>query len=415
MFRTAKGADRRLRRQCTYAFPLALFAVLALVLFTAVAGAQEIVALVPVVPLEGTAAGSTAGENPLTQYAPLITESLRIALTNAGFAVKSVPELTEFQKIWPEAEAVSATIAVYGTAAIAEDRLVIQLTAYQVSTKQIITGSMANGRVDLSLYNVIDNGVADLATKVVKWVADNPLEKLKGTRQLLRSLTLESPDDGEAIYLPGGERLGTIQEGRLTTVRLSAPIGSTVVVEKRKRGYVTERQSIRITRTDERAKLRALWPTTYIATDLMWILGFPVGGGAGLRLFAIPDWLYGALNFHLAVQPSTVANGHSVYHLISYGALGSYLFWGPMSHFRFSLSVGAGLATTYFTAPGTGSAFDAYISFLNPTFYANFRHVYGFVRGNMWWVLQSADGLLESGLMGTNGPPPITFGVGYKW
>ncbi len=416
MVRSAKGARRRHRFQLPDLPAPALFAVVLLCLsaVTAIAGAEDIVALVPVVPLESTSA-SSPGENPLTQYAPLITESLRIALTNAGFAVKSVPELTEFGRIWPEANAVDATIAVFGTAAMAEDRLVIQLTAYEVGTKQIITGSMANGRVDLSLYNVVDGAVADLATKVKNWAVSNPIEELRGTPRLLRSLTLEGPDEGEEIYLPGGERLGTVNNGTLSTLRLSVPVGSTLVVEKRKSGYITDRQRIRISKVDERVKLSALWPTTRIATDLFWTLGFPEGGGIGVRYFPIRDWLFVSLNTTFTVQSPTYPNGYNVFHLLAYGGAGSYLVLGPTSHFRMSVSAGAGIATTFFTAPGAGSELDVYISFLNPTFYANFRRFYAFVRTNFWFVLPASGGLLESGVVGNHGPPPITFGVGYKW
>ncbi len=381
-------------------------------------GEREIVALVPVVPLPPATDGSSAAagsENPIAQYAPLITESLRIALTNAGFKVETVPQLTEFPQIWPESEAVDALIAVFGTATLAQDRLVIQLSAYQVSTRQIVTGSMANGRVDLALYNVIDSAVADLATKVRRWVVDNPLDKLRGTPQLLRSLSLESPDEGEEIYLPGGERLGVISGGTLTTLRLSVPVGSTLVLEKRKEGYITDRQQVHITKPDEKVRLSALWPVSRFVTDLMWTVGFPIGGAVGFRMFVVPDWIYLSMNYQLSAQVPTFAGGSNVFHFVNYGALGAYLFWGPTSHFRFSVSAGFGAADTIFTTPGTGSALDGFISFLNPTFYANFRRFYGFLRTNFWFVLRSDAGLLDGGVMGDNGPPPITFGVGYKW
>jgi len=383
--------------------------------------AQEIVALAPVVPFPEAAAGSTSGgaapqpANPLAQYAPVITESLRITLTNAGFNVRTVNTPENFPGIWQEAKAAGAKIVVFGTAALAEDRLVIQLSAYEVNSRQIISGSVTNGRIDLSLYNTIDAAVGELSSKMLAWVTNSPLTELRANGSFLRSLSLQSADEGARVYLAGGELLGTIKGGKFTTSRLSVPIGSTISVEKRKAGYISQWETIRITRAEEKVTLSALWPVTTIATDLMWTLGFPVGGGIGLRFFPKPDWIFVGLNYNLSVQPATFGGGNSATHFLMYGGLGAYLFWGPTSHFRFSVSAGYGASTTYLAVPGAGSFLDGYISFLNPTFYANFRRFYGFVRTNFWFVVPSSNGLLAEGDVGNHGAPPVTFGVGYKW
>ncbi len=340
---------------------------------------------------------------------------MRITLTNAGFNVQSIDEPKVLPEIWQEARDVGAKIVIFGTAALAEDRLVIQLSAYEVSSRQIISGSVTNGRIDLSLYNTIDSAVAELSSKVLDWVANSPMNELHSNAPLLRSLSLQSADEGAQLYLPGGELLGTIRGGSLTTSRLPVPVGSTFSVEKRKPGYISEWETVRITRPDEKVKLSALWPVTNFATDVMWTLGFPAGGGVGLRLFLKPDWLFAVVNYQLSVQAPTFTGGFSAVHFLNYGGLGSYLFWGPTSHFRFSVSAGYGASCTFLTVPGAGSFIDGYISFLNPTFYANFRRFYAFVRTNFWFVIQSSGGLLEGGTMGYNGPSPITFGVGYKW
>ncbi len=404
-------------------FAVAAFVILMAEPALAQSPVKETIALVPIVPLRASgpddkaasAGSSTTNESdPLTQYAPVITESVRIGLGSAGFVVKDAAVKPDFAELWAETARLEARLLVYGTCSTAGGRLVIQLSAYDTHTKQLVTGSIATGNIDLSLYNVINGVASDLAAKVRTWVAANLAKEYAGETKLLRTLTLKSPDDGASVYLPGGDYLGTVRNGKLVTEKLQVPVGSTVTLEVRKTGYLTQNSTVRVSAPNDEASLERMWPRTHFVAGLLWTTGFAEGGGLNMRFYLVPDWVYVSYAAYVSAQPPAVAGGGTLVHADNSMTVGTYLLQGPRKFVRLSMSYGMGAISTFLPG-GTGSLSDFYVSFVNPTVDFTFRRLFAYVRINLRFVLDTNGAFLSPGVMGTPNFPPITAGVGFKW
>ncbi|HUX51855.1 MAG TPA: hypothetical protein VMW73_13745 [Spirochaetia bacterium] len=377
-----------------------------------VVAAADSIALFPVIPQVAGANSETAS---IAQYTQLVTDSLKIGLQNAKFQVKDAPVPASLEALWSEARRLNARIAVYGTGTVVEGRLVVQLSAYDVGSRQIIAGGVANGPIDLSLYNVVDRVARDLSSRIRAWAKGNPVEALRRTPELVRRLVFESSDEGANVLLPTGERLGTIRNGQLVTERLTVPVGSAVSIELQKKDFISRWQTVHVTHQSGRVKLDGLYPMARMALLMNWMTGFAEGGGIGLRIYLVPNWIYMGFANYTSVQPSTVAGGQSLLHIDDNIELGTYLFQGPMKRVRFSLSFGLGAIDTQSTGSSSVHFGDMYVSILNPTVDVNFGRYFAFARINLRFVMPSSGSILPAGVMGTPNLPPISVGLGVQW
>ena len=376
------------------------------------ASAADTIALFPVIP---QTAAANAGDATIAQYTQLVTDSVRIGLQNAKFRVKDAPMPESLEALWSEAKRLDARIAVYGTGTVVDGRLVVQLSAYDVASRQIIAGGVANGPIDLSLYNVVDRVGRDLSSRIRQWAKGNPVDALRRTPELVRRLVFESTDDGADVLLPTGERLGVIRNGQLITEKLAVPIGTELAIELQKKDFVSRWETVHVTQQNDRLKLAGLYPIARMELLLSWMTGFAEGGGIGMRIYLVPNWIYMGFANYTSIQPAAAAGGQTLLHIDDNIELGAYLFQGPMKRVRFSLSFGLGVIDTQSTSPSSVHFGDMYVSMLNPTVDLNFGRYFAFARLNLRYVMPSAGSILPAGVMGTPDLPPFSIGLGVKW
>jgi hypothetical protein len=320
-------------------------------------------------------------------------------------------DLLQGEKALAVAAEAGAQLAVTGFFRVEDRQFVLEIKCYDVEAGAFVQGVLETGRLNLSLYNLLDGAVKELLPKI-RLIGKAP--PIAGP-QFVEQVTLRSPDEGMEVLLAGAQPVGTIQDGQLLLPPIPFPVGTSVAVEKRKEGYHPSREVLRLEQPVQDFKLKALRPQTRWGTEFNWTYGQVLGFGVAQRYYLKPDSSFLAAELYNYLQ-TNFSGGHPLFHHDLRLLYGGYLFTGPDDFFRLGWSSGAGVILTWFTLPGQGLYGDWYLNLVNLSFELNYRRFLVYLRAEVKYTLGWGNNLLGTGMTSIgDGPPPVTVGFMWKW
>jgi hypothetical protein len=220
------------------------------------------------------------------------------------------------------------------------------------------------------------------------------------------------------VYLGDEGLVGNISNGQLLLPPIPFAIGTKINVEKRKDGYHTGEETVKLKEPEMVIKLRPLRKQTRTATELNWTLGQMLGLGVAQRFYLKPDQTYLGVEHYFYVQHD-FASEKPVFHHDLRALFGGYVFSGPHRLLRVNISTGVGMIVTYFTIQNQPMYADFYWNLFNTTFELNFKRYLFYFRSEAKYALGlGAKDLLGRqwiGLTSEGGPNVFTFGIARKW
>jgi hypothetical protein len=366
---------------------------------------------------------SSSPEN--NQYREILTGQLNVELKGAGYRVLP-PEvwdpirerrgygdldLLAGEQALTVAEEARAQVALVGYYRVENRNVVLEIKCYDVQARAFVAGVLRTGRLSLSMYNLIAGAVQELLPQI-RLIGQPPAFPQPAQAE---RITLLSPNEGAEILLAGAQPVGAIENGSLVLPPIPFPLGSAITVEKRLAGYHPSRESLLIREPVQAFKLRPLRRQARWATELNWTYGQVLGFGVAQRYYLKPDITFVAAEHYFYLQHN-FAGGLPVYHHDLRALFGAYVFTGPDSVLRLSLSTGAGFILSYFSIPDQGAFTDFYLNLINVSLELNFPRFLVYVRPEGRYALGIGPNLLGRGWLNVaNGPSPITLGVAWKW
>jgi hypothetical protein len=360
------------------------------------------------------------------EYQSIISDQLRVELRSAGFTI--IPreewdpiredrgirlnELYQGTTAVEVAEQVDAEIAVVSFYSVEERQLILEIKCYDVAQNALVSGVFKTARINLSVYNVIGEAVAELIPGI-RLIGPPPnIES-----PVVEEIALVSEDEDAEIYLGDTGFVGRITNGQLLLPPIPFSIGSKITIEKRKEEYHDGVEAIKLKEPEMLVELKPLRKKANSATELNWTLGQLLGFGLAHRFYFVPDSSYLAAEHYFYVQHN-LADSKPVFHHDLRLLFGGYLFTGPHAAVRFNLSTGFGLIVTYFWLRGQPVYTDYYWNVLNTGLELNFNKYILYVRSEQKYALGvGVDSVLGRGWMSVLGDVPtiLTLGVARKW
>jgi hypothetical protein len=360
------------------------------------------------------------------EYQAIISEQLQVELTNAGFTIISqeewepvreqqgarAGELYRGNTAIEIARQVDAEIAIVSFYSVEERQLVLEIKCYDVEQNVLVSGVFKTARVNLSIYNVIDEAVAELIPGI-RLIGPPP----RIDSPVVEKIALLSKDEGMEIYLGDEGFVGRITNGQLQLPPIPFAIDSQITIEKRKEAYHTGVETIKLKEPEMLIKLKPLRKKARTATELNWTIGQFMGFGLAQRLYLKPDSFFLAAEHYFYVQHN-FSDSKPVFHHDLRLLVGGYLFTGPHATFRLNLTTGFGMIATYFWLADQPMYADFYWNVINTAFELNFRKYVLYIRSEQKYAL----GAGPANLLGREwisafgeGPTTVTFGVARKW
>jgi len=404
---------------------IGLLAALATTLFlsTAVAWSQESAASIPFrTCLFPTVDLSTSDE--YREYQSIISNQLRAELKNAGFDIipreewekvrerqgVRVSELYQGNVALGIAEEVEAEIALVSFYSVAERQMVLEIKCYDVAQKAMINGVFKIARINLSIYNVIGEAVTELIPGI-HLLGPPPIVE----SPVVEEIALLSADEDAEIYLGDEGFVGRISEGKLLLPPIPFALGTKITVEKRKEGYHTGNETLKLKEPEMIIKLQPLRKQTRSATELTWTVGQLLGFGLAQRIYLRPDLSYLSAEHYFYVQHN-LSDSKPVFHHDLRALFGGYLFTGPDRAARFNISTGFGMIATYFALADQPMYADFYWNLINVALELNFLKFVLFVRSEQKYALGAGPAnLLGRGWISAFGEGPTSFTLGFAW
>ena len=357
------------------------------------------------------------------RFQEIIRRQLELELVNAGFQVLDPArrntalealgyrdrDLTEGTKAIAAGDALGAHIVFTGFYRVEGQRIVLALKAYDVLQQAFVTGVMRTGTVDLSVYTLIDAVVG----RMVPEIRLLSLDPAALEADPVREITLYSPDEGMDVYLAGQQFAGRISEGALTLPYFPLAVGSTIQIEKRKDGYYTSREEIRIQTARVEATLRPLTRRTRWATELSWTTKQLLGFGLAQRWYPVTDVLFLAAENYFYLQHNFSEGGRPVLHDDLRLLVGGYPFSDVEARFRVGLSTGLGVILSELTVPGQPVFTDFYWSLVGTWIEWNWPRWIAYLRTEGRYGFGIGRNLLGRGMLADG--PLVSLGVVYKW
>ena len=360
------------------------------------------------------------------EYQSIISNQLRVELRSAGFKIipreqwDSVREqqgvrmgkLYEGNVAVQVARKVDAEIAVVSFYSVEESQLVLEIKCYDVEQNALVSGVFKTARVNLSVYNVIGEAVAELIPGI-RLIGPPP----RMDSPVVEKIALLSEDEGAEIYLGNEGFVGRIENGQLQLPPIPFAIGSQITIEKRKEAYHTGVETIKLKEPEMLIKLKPLRKKAQTVTELNWTLGQLLGFGLAQRLYLNPDSFFLAGEHYFYVQHN-FADSKPVFHHDLRVLVGGYLFTGPHAALRMNLTTGFGMIVTYFWLSDQPMYADFYWNLVNFALELNFRKHMLYIRSEQKYAL----GVGPANILGREwisafgeGPTTVTFGVARKW
>jgi hypothetical protein len=357
------------------------------------------------------------------QYQQIITGQLEMELQSTGYAVVPAQQWQdEAQRlgVGPRdlvagsqairvAKGVSAQLAVNGFYRVEAGRIVLELKAYDAEQEAFITGVMRTGALNLSMYNLIDSAVAQMLPQIHLIGEPGPPEEIPQ----VKAVTLFSRDEDMEVYLPGDRFVGRIRQGALTLPDMALPLGSELILVKRKVGYHPSSETFKLAQPRPELQLRRLSKQTRWATELSWTTKQLMGFGIAQRYYLDPDALFLALQHYFYVQHTLEEAARPVFHNDLCLLVGGYPFSGAEAALRIGFSTGLGVILTYLSEPGQPLFTDFYWNFINTWLEWSLPHLSLYFMSGGRYALGLGTNILGAG--GGSDGPQLSLGVMYRW
>ena len=360
------------------------------------------------------------------EYQSIISNQLRVELRSAGFTIipreewepvrerqgVRVSELYQGGAAVEVARQVNAEIAVVSFYSVEERQLILEIKCYDVAENALVSGVFKTARINLSVYNVIGEAVAELIPGI-RLIGPPPIIE----SPVVEEIALLSEDEGTEIYLGDEGFVGRITNGQLQLPPIPFAIDSKITIEKRKEDYHTGVETIKLKEPEMLIELKPLRKRSHRATELNWTLGQLMGFGLAQRFYFDPDSFFLSMEHYFYVQHN-LSDSKPVFHHDIRALIGGYLFTGPHATLRMNLTTGFGMIMTYFWLADQPMYADFYWNVINMSFELNFRRIMLYARVEQKYALGSGSAhILERGWISVlgEGPSTFTFGVGRKW
>jgi hypothetical protein len=361
------------------------------------------------------------------EHQSIISNQLRAELKNAGLDIiprKDWEAVRERQNVRmgelyigesaiPVAKEAGAEIVIVSSFSVEDGLMAVDIKCYDVLQTALITGVFTTARINLSIYNSIAEAVAELIPKI-KLLGPPPVEQ----SPVVKEIALLSPDDEMQVYLGNEGFVGSITDGKLLLPPIPFAIGTKISIEKRKDGYHTGEETLKLKEPEMVIKLKPLRKQTRSATELNWTIGQLLGFGLAHRFYLKPDQTYLSAEHYFYVQHS-FSDGKPVFHHDLRALFGGYLFSGPHQSVRINISAGMGMIVTYFTLPDQPMYADFYWDIINMAFELNFNRFLVYLRSEVKYALglgpKNLLGREWISVSGEGGPTVFTLGIARKW
>jgi hypothetical protein len=360
------------------------------------------------------------------EYQAIIFNQLQVELRSAGFELIPREEwepVRERQGVRTDtlyqgnvaveiARQVDAEIAVVSFYSVEERQLVLEIKCYDVQQNALVTGAFKMARINLSVYNVIDEAVAELIPGI-RLIGPPPVNE----SPVVEDIALLSEDEGAEIYLGDEGFVGRITDGQLQLPPIPFAIGSKITIEQHKDSYHTGIETIKLKEPEMLVELKPLRKKARTATELNWTLGQLMGFGLAQRYYLKPDSFFLTGEHYFFVQHN-LSDSKPVFHHDLRLLVGGYLFTGPHATYRMNLNTGFGMMVTYFWLADQPMYADFYWNVLSIGLELNFRKYLLYVRSEQKYALGWGPAhILEQGWISIFGDVPtiITLGVARKW
>ncbi|MCX7039052.1 MAG: hypothetical protein NT005_07965, partial [Spirochaetes bacterium] len=253
------------------------------------------------------------------------------------------------------AEDVGAELAVNGSYIVEDEQILISLQCWDVAAKAPVSGFLRSWRFNLAFYNSLHE---EITSKLVPRIAlrddgsgssGASTGSASASARAVTEISFLSPDEGMELLIEGDTPAGMIEDGRLTWAAGGVPQGTRLMVTKKKPGFHTTRQAVRV---NPEIKLSPLPKETKESVEVDWTFGQLVGLGCAVRGYAVPDTFFTWVGSYLSLQLPTTSAGRPVFHSDTGAGLGLYVLLPPGSRVRLGLSTGMGAIFTYQPIPG---------------------------------------------------------------
>jgi len=364
-----------------------------------------------------------------SKYENIVTDQVIVELESSGFDVLprnnmeevfadsglSKQELASGANVIHLARQLGADLAFCGFYCVENKMLLLQIKCYNVIREELIGAVLKTGRLNLSIYNLINRAVGEIVPRIQ--VIKEPAKDIAAARDQVRKITLLSSDEDMTVSLAGERRVGRVSNGRLVLPFIPFKIGSELILEKRKEDYYPDEERVVLEEESLEIELRHLRKQTRLATEIHWTYGQLMGMGIGQRYYIDPDCWFFSGEFYYYIQHSFVENSRPVMHYDLKFLFGGYPLSRVGSRLRLGFSSGIGGIMTSYSAPGIPVNRDIYINICNAWVEWNFSKKWVlFLRSEGKYSLGLENGMLSRGwLMVSGHSPPLTLGLVRKW
>ncbi|TVR60066.1 MAG: hypothetical protein EA426_05435 [Spirochaetaceae bacterium] len=293
------------------------------------------------------------------------------------------------------------------------DQLAIQMTLYDPRERTVLGGVFSRARTGLTMFTTVDRAIAEIDDTLARYIEER--YEYRPPSGVVDSIVVRSPAEG-ADVLFAGRNAGRITGGRLDVPYTPFPVGTVVRIDVQKDGYHPATHAVRLESEEFEISLPGIRRTGRYAGYVHSTYGAFLGLGVGLRVYAIPDQTFIALEQYRSVLPGDGPGRRGVGFTDLSVAVGQYLFLPQSSFIRLSISLGFGAIVTTIASIEDGDFVDYYLALLNPAVELNFDSWMLFVRPEARFTLGAGDNLLGRTWMRVPfGLPPITLGVVRRW
>ena len=294
-----------------------------------------------------------------------------------------------------------------------ENFLEFVVTAWDIEGQKKIASDRKVSRSSITTYIMINSSISSVASKLTGeyGIASITVEPK------VRKITFISNQEGLQVYMADGEYLGEIVFSVLNVTDREFDIGTTLVITKKLKGYRDADQYVILDSEKSAVPLGDLKKAQTIALEFNWTYMQLMGLGAGIRYYAVPDWMYmGFDNYFYLQKDFSSAYGNETIHNDMRILAGVYIGLGPESIFRVSISVGAGLILSY-PLDRSGVFTDFYINAVNLSLELNLENWSFYLRPELKIALGIGENHLHEGgiVLSEYNVPSITLGVLRKW
>ena len=231
-------------------------------------------------------------------------------------------------------------------------RVTVVASVYEVATGAFVSGSIRQGRADITFVENAREMSGELAPSVRRAHEVRLAGEPPALPETLVSLEFTGGEEGARVVLGDDLEIGTIAAGRVRAPFFPVPVGTAVDVRVEKEDHYPERFEFEVDRAEMIVELPRLRPHRRWEWSARYRPQRIFAGGAGIRYYVEPGELFAGGNAVLSLFPDFRNRTLSFYNIDLDLRAGTYLFRPVTSTIRMGASLGAGSQFTMIATPG---------------------------------------------------------------